>query len=161
MGLLGLPVSVVVAKMNHLLGLAGFRSCGLAGGVGAKWHRADIAAGADHAEIAHARVGIVEVLRGALDRHWRDIGRGNGDGDWDGGREDCFQVRGEWLEVGCDRRGRAAWIPAGLRSGSHTLIVGATGSGKTVSEATIASIRSGCAPSASAPASRMRGARAA
>jgi conjugal transfer pilus assembly protein TraD len=128
--LLGLPVSLLLlGGINGLLGPAGFLACGLACALGAKWHRADIAAGADYAEIARARIGIVEVLRDAFDR----LSRAGG-GGWDS----RVWVRDEWLEVGHDERGRAAWIPAGLHSGSHTLVVGATGSGKTVSEAWIA-----------------------
>lgn len=135
--LLGLPVSLLLLpSVNDLLGPAGLLACGLACCLGAKWHQADLAAGADHAETAHARLGIVDVLRDALDRHRRTGGLGIGDGD--GGRAGPVWLRGAWLEVGRDRRGRAAWIPAGARSGSHTLIVGATGSGKTVSEAWIA-----------------------
>jgi conjugal transfer pilus assembly protein TraD len=133
--LLGLPASLLLlARVNGLLGLAGFLACGLACVLGAKWHHADIAAGADHAEIAHARVGIVEVLRDALERRPRASRRG----DRDAGREARAWVRGEWLEVGRDERGRLASLPVGFESGSHTLIVGATGSGKTVSEAWIA-----------------------
>jgi hypothetical protein len=137
----GLPVSLLLlSKVNDVLGPLGFLACGLAAALGAKWHWDDVHAGADHAEIAHARLGIFDALRDAFDRHRRDIGFGFGEGD--GGRADRDPVRGGWLEVGRDRRGRAAHIPAGSPagspSGSHTLIVGATGSGKTVSQAWIA-----------------------
>jgi hypothetical protein len=133
--LLGLSASLLLlSRVNGLLGLASFLVCGLACALGAKWHHTDIAAGADHAEIAHARVGIVDVLRDALERRARAGGRGNRDA----GHEARTWVRGEWLEVGRDERGRSASIPVGFESGSHTLIVGATGAGKTVSEAWIA-----------------------
>ena len=42
------------------------------------------------------------------------------------------------LAVGRDPRGRAVRIPVGYTSGRHTLVVGATGSGKTVTQAWIA-----------------------
>jgi DNA helicase HerA-like ATPase len=42
------------------------------------------------------------------------------------------------LVVGRDRRGRAVHIPTGGTSGRHTLVLGATGSGKTVTQAWIA-----------------------
>jgi hypothetical protein len=126
--LLGLPVSLLLLpRVNGLLGPTGFLACGLASVLGAKWHQADIAAGADHAEIAQARTGVVEVLRDALDRHWRSREKGHRDGDGDGGCDGRFWVRGKWLEVGHDGRGRAASIPVGFRSGSHTLIVGRQG----------------------------------
>ncbi|HEY5389782.1 MAG TPA: TraM recognition domain-containing protein [Solirubrobacteraceae bacterium] len=41
------------------------------------------------------------------------------------------------LEIGHDRRRRPVAIPLGDRSGSHVLVVGATGSGKTVTETRI------------------------
>lgn len=134
----GLPLSLLLLpRVDDVLGPLGFLAFGLAAALGAKWHWEDIHTGADHAEIAHARLGIGDVLRDILDRRWRNGGDGFL-GDGDGGGADRIRVRGERLEVGRDRRGRAAWIPAGARSGSHTLIVGATGSGKTVSEAGIA-----------------------
>ena len=46
-------------------------------------------------------------------------------------------VAGASLVLGVDARRRAVAIPLGGRSGSHTLIVGATGSGKTVTETLI------------------------
>ncbi len=128
--LLGLPVSLlVVAKASGLLGLASFLACGLASGLGAKWHQSDIVAGADHAEIARARIGVIEVLRDALGREEAADRDRDGSGAW---------IRGKWLQIGRNRRGRAAWIPVGYESGSHALVVGATGSGKTVSQAWIA-----------------------
>jgi hypothetical protein len=128
--LLGLPVSLfVVAKASGPLGLASFLACGLASGLGAKWHQSDIVAGADHAEIARGRLGVIEVLRDALSREEASNRDRDGSGAW---------VRGKWLQIGRNRRGRAAWIPVGYQSGSHTLVVGATGSGKTVSQAWIA-----------------------
>ena len=42
------------------------------------------------------------------------------------------------IEIGTDRRRRPVAIPLGGISGSHTLIVGATGSGKTVTQTLIA-----------------------
>ncbi|HVR05283.1 MAG TPA: TraM recognition domain-containing protein, partial [Solirubrobacteraceae bacterium] len=47
-------------------------------------------------------------------------------------------LRGGWLEIGRGEHRRRVWMPAGGAAGSHALIVGATGSGKTVSEAWIA-----------------------
>ncbi len=143
--LAGLPLSLLVlSRVSGVLGPLGFFASALAGARGAKWHRRDLQAGADLAEVAQARVGIGDVLRDALDRRWPNLGIGIGEGGR--GRVDPSRARGAWLEVGRDRRGRAACIPTGSRpgsgsgphSGSHTLIVGATGSGKTVSDAWIA-----------------------
>jgi hypothetical protein len=43
-------------------------------------------------------------------------------------------IDGDGLAIGRDRNGRLVRIPLRERSGSHTLVVGATGSGKTVTE---------------------------
>jgi hypothetical protein len=43
--------------------------------------------------------------------------------------------RGAWCSIGVDRRRRAVAIPIGGESGRHALVVGATGSGKTVTQA--------------------------
>jgi len=128
----GLPVSLLVAKFDGLLGLAGFLACAVACRQGAKHHQADIAAGADHAETARNRLGLIEALQGVLERgSARDGGSGEA-------VEGASWVRRGWVEVGRDQRSRPVCIPVGFQSGSHTLIVGATGSGKTVSEAWIA-----------------------
>jgi hypothetical protein len=88
--------------------------------LGGNWHHGDVMRGADDAEIARARLGVVAFVRRWGVRH--DITR---DG-W---------VQGERLFVGEDVQGMPVSIPVGYTSGSHTLVVGATGSGKTVSEA--------------------------
>lgn len=130
----GLPVSLLVAKLEGLLGLAAFLACVVACRQGAKCHQADIAAGADHAESAYERLGVIEALQSILE-HERTSGEDRGGVVGDGG---VGWVRRGWVEVGRDQRSRPVCIPVGFRSGSHALIVGATGSGKTVSEAWVA-----------------------
>jgi len=51
------------------------------------------------------------------------------------GRRPALDQRG--LAIGSDQRGQLVRIPLPGRSGAHTLVVGATGSGKTVTEAWI------------------------
>ncbi|HEX4114351.1 MAG TPA: TraM recognition domain-containing protein [Solirubrobacteraceae bacterium] len=92
--------------------------------LGAGWHRAQLAAGADVAQRARERVGILGATI-SLIRRQLVARRG-----W---------VNKGWLIVGRDRRKMPVSIPVGKRSGSHTLLLGATGSGKTVTEAWIAS----------------------
>jgi conjugal transfer pilus assembly protein TraD len=91
--------------------------------VGASWHASDLAQGRDLTEIAHARLGPAGVLIRSV-RNLKVMRRG-----W---------VHGRSLVVGCDEQGCPVSIPVGERAGSHTLVLGATGSGKTVSEAWIA-----------------------
>lgn len=90
---------------------------------GWRWHRVDLDAGGDHARIANARLGVRDLMerrrvqRQVLREGW--IGDGK-------------------LVVGRDENSMPVSIPVGYSSGSHALVVGATGSGKTVSEAWIA-----------------------
>lgn len=94
---------------------------------GRRWHREDIDAGADLARAArmrHSPAGALEQavntlrLRAGDPRRWDRPGR---------------------LVLGRAARGRLVTIPfGGTRGGTHTLLVGATGSGKTVTQTWIA-----------------------
>jgi hypothetical protein len=119
----GVLLAAVVFDADRLSGLVLGAASLLACVLGASWHRSDLHHGADFAEAARARLGILRVLRRR--RHRRRIQR---DGWVSDGR----------LVVGRDERGLSVSIPVGYESGSHTLVLGATGSGKTVSEAWIA-----------------------
>lgn len=89
-----------------------------------RWHREDIDAGADLAEIAAARRGPLDVLVSLLlaaTLRCRQM------------RSDWF--RGDELILGREDSGRIASIPlGGAGGGTHALLVGATGSGKTVTQ---------------------------
>jgi hypothetical protein len=89
---------------------------------GRRWHREDVEAGADLAEIAAARRGPLDALRSLA--RGVELRRGSAAVSW---------FRGDRLIVGCEQDGRLVSIPlGGARSGTHTLVVGATRSGKTV-----------------------------
>jgi hypothetical protein len=93
---------------------------------GRRWHREDVEAGADLAGLAAARRGPLDLLHSlshaAAGRRRRRL-------------SGPAWFRGEDLILGCDRGGRPASIPfGGSRGGTHSLLVGATGSGKTVTQ---------------------------
>jgi hypothetical protein len=90
---------------------------------GARWHGEDLRAGGDIAANARRRRTPVSALRSRRVR--RRIHRGR-----------VLTRRG--LIVGRDQRGSAIHIPTGGTSGQHTLVLGATGSGKTVTQAWVA-----------------------
>jgi conjugal transfer pilus assembly protein TraD len=119
----GLLLAAVLFDGDRLAGLVLFAASALACMLGASWHRGDLAHGADFAEAARARLGMIGLLRRHL--HRRRTAR---DGWVSDGR----------LTVGRDEQGLPVTIPVGYESGSHTLVLGATGSGKTVSEVWIA-----------------------
>jgi hypothetical protein len=98
---------------------------------GRHWHRADLMAGGDLAEIAAARRGPRAALRVISSKLPRLVG-------YPPTHEPLCHER---MAVGCEATtGVRVAIPFGAADGGrHTLIVGATGSGKTVTETWIAS----------------------
>src|SRR3954468_13195929 len=90
---------------------------------GARWHHDDLRHGADRAQDARDRRTPLDAGRERFAR------RGARGGRW---------VDRRGLAVGRDERGRTVRIPVGHTSGRHALVVGATGSGKTVTQAWIA-----------------------
>ena len=91
---------------------------------GRRWHRLDVATGGDLARTAAARTGPSHVAIAACRRL---VAR----------RSVALERAG--LLVGHDLRHAPVRIPfAGAHGGSHTLVVGTTGSGKTVTQARIA-----------------------
>jgi conjugal transfer pilus assembly protein TraD len=119
----GLLLGFVFFSLFWPLGLALIGACLYACLVGRRWHRVDLHSGGDHARIAAARLGV----RGLLERR-RAQQRIEQEGWVSGGR----------LVVGRDDYGMPVSIPVGYESGCHTLFLGATGAGKTVSEAWVA-----------------------
>jgi len=124
--LFALPLAHLVVPVSPALLALGALA---AAAWGWRWHREDIDAGKDLRELAEDRPDPVRALcslanRAALRRRTR-AGRG-----WS---------RGEELIVGRDEANRLVAIPlGGPAGGTHTLVLGATGSGKTVTQSWIA-----------------------
>jgi hypothetical protein len=116
----GLPVGIVLWPIIPLISICFWVTCLLACGLGLSWHVGDLAAGGDHAQTAANRLRISDAIRGISRR------RGVRREGW---------VKGGWMVVGQDSKRHPVSIPVGYESGSHALIVGATGSGKTVTQA--------------------------
>lgn len=90
-------------------------------------HAHDVRAGADLAEIAAMRRGPLDALRSLAHRAWRHR--------WQGASAGRI---GEPLVLGCSETGEPVSIPlGGCNGGTHTLVVGAAGSGKTVTQTLI------------------------
>jgi type IV secretory pathway TraG/TraD family ATPase VirD4 len=91
-----------------------------------RWHKEDLEAGADLAEVARRRSAPIDLLRSAANAIVLRRLRGGKAHGW---------FRGEELVLGRDERGRFVSVPfAPQRGGTHALLVGATGSGKTVTQ---------------------------
>ena len=93
--------------------------------LGMTWHSSDLMTGGHFAEIARGRLGILQAADRAIDT-------------WRASREQRGWLHEGELEIGRDEQGQRVSIPAGDTSGKHTLILGATRSGKTCGEAWIA-----------------------
>jgi hypothetical protein len=90
---------------------------------GRRWHREDLETGADVADLAAERLGPLDAVR-LLTRGLKERRRSPHAKSW---------WRGDRLTVGHERNVRAVTIPlGGATGGTHTLVVGATRSGKTV-----------------------------
>ena len=97
---------------------------------GRRWHREDVEAGADLAEIAARRSRPQDVLRPLASAALLRVRARRGAARW---------MRGQQLVLGFDESRCAVSIPFGVAGGGgHTLVVGATGSGKTVTQTWIA-----------------------
>ena len=127
---------------------------------GRRWHGEDLQAGADLAEIAAERHTPLDGLHAGVHGVYSWLA-GSGAADWPGvhsrlagafavgGLSECVWRRGRgerlWrgsqLSVGVDRRGRSVAIELGGEgAGTHTLVAGATGSGKTFTLAWITTL---------------------
>jgi type IV secretory pathway TraG/TraD family ATPase VirD4 len=92
---------------------------------GRRWHREDLDAGADLAQTAASRINPTDALGLAWRRH---LAR-----RWLG--PPSRRSREGEMVLGVDASGRTVSVPfGGARGGTHTLLVGATGSGKTVTQ---------------------------
>jgi conjugal transfer pilus assembly protein TraD len=122
--LVALPVWLIALPLFGSLGLTLGVAALVAGWCGRHWQRGDIQAGGDLAQIVRSFLGPLDAVRamwakGALQRML------SGGGSW-------FQ--GDEVLIGQDvQDGGLVRIPlGGSRGGTHTLVLGAAGSGKTV-----------------------------
>ena len=123
----------LVALARSALGMGAVSTLGMASLCatvrGRRWHREDVEAGADLAELAAGRRGPLDALRSLV----RKIELRRAAAALEG------WFRGERLIVGREQDGRVVSIPlGGATGGTHTLVVGAAGSGKTVTQTWIA-----------------------
>ncbi|TMK40667.1 MAG: hypothetical protein E6G56_07180 [Actinobacteria bacterium] len=115
----GPALAVPVWDISHAAGWICAVGGALATWLSLRWDQRDREAGGDLALAAAARRGPLQVLR----RRWarRELNAGR----WCGP---------QGLVVGRDQGGLPVRVPFGRREGAHVLVVGATGSGKTVTQ---------------------------
>jgi hypothetical protein len=96
---------------------------------GRRWHREDLEAGADLAELARERRSPFDLALAFARQALSRIRRGLPAERW---------LRAGRLAIGRDVHGDTVWVPFVGDGGHHTLVVGATGSGKTVTQTWLA-----------------------
>ena len=115
-----LPAAAFLFGFSPTLGIAAGACLVGAGALGFVRQRQDIERGGTEAQAARERPGPLGYLRGAIERRrWR--------------RE---RVRGGRLALGQGPNGSVHTVPFGERQGTRAFIIGAPGSGKTVTLAT-------------------------
>lgn len=120
--LLGLPVAFLAWQLDWQMGVL-VTSATISSAVGgAYWHSMDVERGGEAAREARERIG---PLRWAWSRWQADRARGS-------------RVETGKLALGTIRRGGVCRVPVGLDRGVHAFVLGATGAGKTVTQAAIA-----------------------
>ena len=121
--LLALPVFLIIATFDEWIGWTLIAVSVFAMVRGARWHSWDKTDGADFAQRARERVGIFDAIR----RH--EATRKAAANGW---------VTTAGVVVGVDNTRMPVSVPFGHGEGRHVLVVGATGSGKTVTQTWIA-----------------------
>jgi hypothetical protein len=114
----GVPPALVLFALAPAPGVGGVAALAVAMCLGVRWHRYDRDHGGDLGRAAAARRTPLDALRERLAARGRPAP--------------------DELVLGRDGRGRPGAIPFGGRSGSHALVVGSTGSGKTVTQRLLA-----------------------
>jgi hypothetical protein len=118
----GGPVAFLAWSFDWQIGVALTSATAVAAGCGAYWHWQDLERRGEQARQTRERIG---PLRWAWSR--RQVKRARGSRIEDGR-----------LALGAIRRGGVCRVPVGLDRGVHAFIIGATGAGKTVTQAAIA-----------------------
>jgi len=113
------PLAWPLGSLSGVWQLTMLLACGQAIRLGRRWQRSDTDLGGDLAQGARAAFGPTDFARRIR-------------GAWEIRRERWVDRRG--LLIGTDARGLGVRIPLGGDSGSHTLVVGASGTGKTVTQ---------------------------
>jgi hypothetical protein len=109
------PLAYLLWLIDWRAGLVLFAGVATAAGVGLYWHLEDTERGGEEAAKARDSLGVARWAWGLAQRRRLAERR---------------VVKGR-IALGTTRRGGVCWVPFGARQGVHSLIVGATGGGKT------------------------------
>jgi conjugal transfer pilus assembly protein TraD len=120
--LLGALLVPIVGQIDWRLGVAYANAVLWASGLGYWLHKQEKERGGPEAREEEQRLGPLRWARSLISR----------------AKQSDERVVGDKLAIGTNRRGERCWVPFGRDHGVHGLVLGATGSGKTVTQAAIA-----------------------
>jgi len=120
----GAPLAYLSWQFDWRVGLALAWATVIAAGAGFLWHLQDLERGGEDAQRARESVGVARWL-------WSRLRAGRV------GERRLLKGR---IALGVTTLGTTCWVPFGHSRGVHALVLGATGSGKTVTQAAIAQI---------------------
>jgi Bacterial protein of unknown function (DUF853) len=131
--LLGMPLAYLAWPLNWQVGLTAAIVSTTAAGGGLYWHLQDIGRGGEEARAVRNAMGPLHVMRSWVARRRASEGRMRL-----GGRDALGRTQEDRLALGQTRKGGVRHVPLGLSRGVHSFVIGATGAGKTVTQAAIA-----------------------
>jgi TraM recognition site of TraD and TraG/Helicase HerA-like C-terminal len=131
--LLGAPIACLVWPIDWISGFCLFVVTALVSATGFYWQLKDIERGGEEARAAKERLGPLHL---ALT--WTKQRRMNGQRVEASKRRRNGQRTEATLAIGRTRRGSLYTVPFGIEEGRHGLVLGATGAGKTYTQAAIA-----------------------
>ncbi len=131
--LLGAPLAYLLWLISWQAGACCGIAVATAAGGGLHWHLKDIERGGEEARAVREAVGPFHAARSLLAR--RRVGRQRVSPARKGA---LGRSRDDSLALGRTRKGTICRVPLGLSRGVHAFVIGATGAGKTVTQAAIA-----------------------
>jgi hypothetical protein len=131
--LCGIPVAYLAWPLDWQVGLTVAIVSTTAAGGGLYWHLQDIERGGEEARAVRNAMGPLHVVRSWVAK------RRIGDQRVRPARKSALGRPGDdRLALGQTRKGGVRHVPLGLSRGVHSFVIGATGAGKTVTQAAIA-----------------------
>ncbi len=131
--LLGAPLAYVLWLIAWQAGLCCGVATAMAAGVGLYWHLKDTERGGEEARAVREAVGPFHAARS-----WLTQRRVSEQRVQLARRDALGRSHDERLALGRTRKGSVCHVPLGLSHGVHAFVIGATGAGKTVTQAAIA-----------------------
>ncbi|HEY8816270.1 MAG TPA: type IV secretion system DNA-binding domain-containing protein [Candidatus Dormibacteraeota bacterium] len=131
--LLGAPLAYLLWFLDWQAGLCCASATATTAGAGLYWHLKDIERGGEEARAVREAIGPFHAARS-----WAAQRRVSQQRVQPARRDALGRAQEDRLALGRTRKGGVYHVPLGLSRGVHAFVIGATGAGKTVTQAAIA-----------------------